>query len=195
MNDRRASSQSRPGGRGCGMIRRGSRMLCPPMRDNASHPGDNMTPRRVLCALAVLLVAVGICSAQDPNVGTWKLNESKSKLAAGMPKNLMVKVEAAGDSTKVTVDGVDGMGKPTHNEWTGKSDGKDYPVTGDPNSDSRAYKKVDDRTMDLTVKKGGKVTMSGKIVTSADGKSRTVTVHGMDASGKEVQAVSVYDRQ
>ena len=154
-----------------------------------------MTPRRVLCALAVLLVAVGICSAQDPNVGTWKLNESKSKLAAGMPKNLMVKVEAAGDSTKVTVDGVDGMGKPTHNEWTGKSDGKDYPVTGDPNSDSRAYKKVDDRTMDLTVKKGGKVTMSGKIVTSADGKSRTVTVHGMDASGKEVQAVSVYDRQ
>jgi len=154
-----------------------------------------MTPRRVLCALAVLLVAVGICSAQDPNVGTWKLNEKKSKLAAGMPKNLMVKVEAAGDSTKVTVDGVDGMGKPTHNEWTGKSDGMDYPVTGDPNSDSRAYKKVDDRTMDLTVKKGGKVTMSGKIVTSADGKSRTVTVHGMDASGKEVQAVSVYDRQ
>ncbi len=154
-----------------------------------------MTPRRVLCALAVLLVAVGICSAQDPNVGTWKLNESKSKLAAGMPKNLMVKVEAAGDSTKVTVDGVDGMGKPTHNEWTGKSDGKDYPVTGDPNSDTRAYKKVNDRTMDLTVKKGGKVTISGKIVTSADGKSRTVTVHGMDASGKEVQAVSVYDRQ
>ncbi len=153
-----------------------------------------MTPRRVLCALAVLLVAVGICSAQDPNVGTWKLNESKSKLAAGMPKNLMVKVEAAGDSTKVTVDGVDGMGKPTHNEWTGKSDGKDYPVTGDPNSDTRAYKKVNDRTMDLTVKKGGKVTISGKIVTSADGKSRTVTVHG-DASGKEVQAVSVYDRQ
>jgi len=34
--------------------------------------------------------------------------------------------EAAGDSVKVTVAGIDGDGKPTHNEWTGKFDGKDY---------------------------------------------------------------------
>jgi len=75
-------------------------------------------------------------------MGTWKLNERKSKLAPGMPKNNTVVYEVAGDNVKVTVDGTDNDGKPTHNEWTGKFDGKDYAVTGDPNSDERSYKKL-----------------------------------------------------
>ena len=41
--------------------------------------------------------------------------------------------------------GVDANDKPTHNEWTGKFDGKDYPVIGDPNSDVRSYTKIGDR--------------------------------------------------
>jgi hypothetical protein len=31
--------------------------------------------------------------------------------------------------------------------WTGKFDGKDDPVTGDPNSDTRSLTKIDDRTL------------------------------------------------
>jgi len=41
-------------------------------------------------------------------MGTWKLNEAKSKIGAGSPKNSTVVYEAAGDSVKVTVDGTDG---------------------------------------------------------------------------------------
>ena len=63
-------------------------------------------------------------------MGTWKLNEAKSKLSAGGPRNHTVAYTAAGDSVKVTVEGVDAEGKPARNEWTGKFDGKDYPVTG-----------------------------------------------------------------
>jgi len=92
--------------------------------------------------------------------------------------------EAAGDKVKATVDGTDRDGKATHNEWTGKFDGKDYPVTGDPASDERSYMKVDDHTLELTIRKNGKVTVSGRIVVSADGKSRTVTTSGTDAEGK-----------
>lgn len=103
--------------------------------------------------------------------------------------------EAAGDSVKATVDGVDAQGKPTHNEWTGKFDGKDYPVTGDPNSDTRAIKQINDHTLELTVKKGGKVTMTGKIVVAPDGKSRTLTASGTDAMGKKIHSTSVYDKQ
>jgi hypothetical protein len=51
---------------------------------------------------------------------------------------------AEGDKYKAVIEGVDGSGKPTHNEWTGKFDGKDYPVTGDPNVDTRSIQKVDD---------------------------------------------------
>ena len=82
-----------------------------------------------------------------------------------------------------------------HNEWVGKFDGKDYPVTGDPSSDTRSLKQIDAHTLALTVKKGGKVTMSGPVVLSADGKSRTLTLKGTDAAGKKVTSVSVYDKE
>jgi hypothetical protein len=154
-----------------------------------------MTIRRTVLTFVMLFVGLTMCSAQNPSLGTWKLNESKSKTPAGSTKNLTVKYEAAGDSIKATIDGVDGQGKPTHTEWTGKFDGKDYPVTGDPTSDTRAIKQVDDHHYDLTVKKGGKATMTGKAVVSADGKSRTVTVSGMDSMGMKTEAVSVYDKQ
>jgi hypothetical protein len=128
-------------------------------------------------------------------MGTWKLNEAKSKLAAGMAKNTTVVYEAAGDNIKVTVDGVDKDGKPAHNEWTGKFDGKDYPVTGDPASDMRSYKKVNEHTLSIVVKKGGKVTLTGRVVVAADGKSRTLTANGTDPSGKPVTSIAVYDKQ
>jgi hypothetical protein len=134
-------------------------------------------------------------AAANPSLGSWKLNEAKSKLVAGMPKNITVVYTAAGDSIKGTIDGVDGQGKPTHNEWTGKFDGKDYPVTGDSMSDTRAIKQIDEHNYDITVKKAGKVTITGKAVVSADGKTRTVTVNGTNAAGAKVESVSVYDKQ
>ncbi len=155
-----------------------------------------MKKRMMLLALASLFAVVAVCfAAEDVNMGTWKLNEAKSKISAGSPKNTTVVYEAAGDSVKVTVDGTDADGKPSHNEWTGKFDGKDYPLTGDPTADTRAYKRINAHTLALTNKKGGKVTATGRIVVSADGKTRTVTTSGTDAMGKKISSTAVYDKQ
>ena len=116
--------------------------------------------------------------AADPLVGTWKLNEAKSKFTPGTGKNTRVVYEARGSQVRITADGVNADGKPTHSEWIGKLDGKDYSVTGDPNADMRSYTKVDDRTLNFTAKQGGKVTVTGRVVVAADGKSRTVTTTG-----------------
>jgi hypothetical protein len=154
--------------------------------------------KRMICLLtfAVLFAAASAClAADDASMGTWKLNEAKSKFSPGAPKNTTVVYEAAGDSVKVTVDGVGADGKPSHNEWTGKFDGKDYPVTGDSSVDTRSYKRVDAHTLKLTNKKGDKVAMSGTATVSADGKTRTVTISGTDASGKKISATAVYDKQ
>jgi hypothetical protein len=154
--------------------------------------------KRMICLLtfAVLFAAASTClAADDANLGTWKLNEAKSKFSPGAPKNTSVVYEAAGDNIKVTVDGVGADGKPSHNEWTGKFDGKDYPLTGDPSADTRSYKKIGARTLELTNKMGGKLVVSGKIIISADGKSRTVSVSGTDASGKKITSTAVYDKQ
>ncbi len=148
----------------------------------------------VLTALVMCLAGVTAAVAADPQMGTWKLNEAKSKFSPGAPKNTSVVYEMAGESVKVTVVGVDGAGKPTRNEWTGKFDGKDYPVTGDPASDMRSYKTVNAHTMTLTQKKDGKVTTTGRIVVAANGKSRTVTTSGTNAQGQKISTTAVYDK-
>lgn len=153
-----------------------------------------MKTKTIVSTVAVCLAAVAVAFA-SPNMGTWKLNEAKSKIPAGAPKNTMVVYAAAGDNVKVTVDGIGPDGKPTHNEWTGKFDGKDYPLIGDMTSNTRSYKKVDDHTTDLTNKKDGKVTATGQIVISADGMSRTVTVTGTDPMGMKITYTAVYDKQ
>jgi hypothetical protein len=154
-----------------------------------------MRTRTIVLTLALCFVGVAVVFAQDANMGTWKLNEAKSKFASGATKNSTVVYEAAGDSVKVTVDGTDKDGKATHNEWTGKFDGKDYPVTGDPNTDTRSYKKIDGRTLGLTGKKDGKVVTTGRIAVSADGKTRTVNTSGTDSIAKKAKSTAVYDKQ
>jgi hypothetical protein len=154
-----------------------------------------MKARTVLASLAIFLPVVALGGGLDVHIGTWKLNESKSKLAAGITKNDTVIYEMAGDDLVVTVDGVSTAGKPVHHVWTGKVDGKDYPVSGDANGDTRSYKKIDDRTLEFVGKRAGKVTVTGRVAESADGKTRTVTTTGTDAKGKRVESTAVYDKQ
>ena len=155
-----------------------------------------MKTKTVGLILALCFVAGATCfAADDPQIGTWKLNEAKSKLTRDAGKNTTVVYEAAGDQVKVIIDGTDKDGKPTHSEWTGKFDGKDYAVTGDPKSDMRTYKKIDDHTLAFTVKKDGKTTTTGHIVIAADGKSRMVTAKGADEQGKKSKEKAAYDKQ
>ena len=100
-----------------------------------------------------------------------------------------------GFTFSIKADGIDGKGKPSHTEWSGKFDGKDYPVTGDPNSDARSYTKVNERTLTTANKKNGKVIVTGKIIVSPDGKTRTLTLTGTTAKGKKFKNVAVYDKQ
>jgi len=151
--------------------------------------------RSSLLIFALCFVAMLCFAANDAFMGTWKLNESKSKIAAGAPKNHTVTYEAAGDSVKVTIDGTAPDGSATHSEWTGKFDGKDYPSTGNPNEDMRSAKMINDHTYHVVSKKGGKVVLTAHIVVAPDGKSRTVTTHTTDAKGKKITSTAVYDKQ
>ena len=155
-----------------------------------------MKRRTIALTLALSLSGLTVAfAADDPNMGTWKLNEAKSKLSATMTKNHTVVYTADGDNVKVTVDGTDATGKATHSEWTGKFDGKPYAVTGDATSDMRSYTRSDGHTLMLASTLAGKPTLSGKIVVSADGKTRTVTTTATNAAGKTSTSTSVYDKQ
>ncbi|HEY4281501.1 MAG TPA: hypothetical protein VGM62_00450 [Chthoniobacterales bacterium] len=144
-----------------------------------------------------LILAAGVLHAADPFEGTWKLNESKSKLARGTGKNSKVVYDGKLIRSKmtVTVDGVNADGKPMHSEWKGKFNGKEYEVSGDPTADMRSYTKVDDHTLSMTTKKGGKAVGNGRVAISADGKSRVVTFSGTTAKGKKFNSTAVYDKE
>jgi hypothetical protein len=155
-----------------------------------------MTKMRIaVFAVALSFMATTACFAASPQMGTWKLNETKSKLVPGMGKNTTVVYAEQKDKIKVTVDGVDKDGKPTHGVWVGKWDGKAYPEKGNLSWNSAAYKVVNDRTNDITTMKDGKMSWTGRITVAADGKSRTVTLNGTGADGKKFSGKAVYDKE
>ena len=154
-----------------------------------------MKTRTSLASVAAFFAGLAVCLAADANMGTWKLNEAKSKFSPGAQKNHTVVYASEGHDWVVLVYGIDKDGKPEHNVWMGRFDGVDYPVTGDPNFDMRSYKVVDANNMDMTLKKDGKVVGTGRITVSADGKSRTVTTKSADGSASPFNNVAVYTKQ
>jgi len=46
-----------------------------------------MRTRIAVVIVALSVIATGACFAANPQMGTWKLNDAKSKLPAGMGKN------------------------------------------------------------------------------------------------------------
>lgn len=154
-----------------------------------------MKARRVFLAIALCLMGTAVAYAQGPFMGTWKLNEAKTKYAAGATKLQTVTYEAAGQNLKVTVDGTDPSGNAVHWEWTGKIDGKPYPVTGNPTADMQSFRKINNRTVIVRQIKDGKLTAIGRITISPNGKSRTVTSTQIGPKGQRIRSVAVYDKE
>jgi hypothetical protein len=160
-----------------------------------------LTSRSVASSIACLGFAallIGSAFAQsDPQVGLWRLNVAKSKYSPGpAPKSATTIIEAVGAGTKVTVDQVMPDGTKRHWEFTANYDGKDSPVTGNnPDVDMVARTRIDANTVQTVSKKGGKVTTTQTSAVSSDGKTRTVTTKGVNASGQQVNNVAVYEKQ
>ena len=135
-------------------------------------------------------------STIDPMVGIWKVNLSKSTYSPGpAPKSAINKFEPWEDGMKGTIDIVDAQGNKIHSEASVKFDGKDYPLKGSPIADAVSVRRLTERETEIVWKKAGKVTMTGKSVISADGRTTTVTQSGTDPQGRTVNNVIVYDKQ
>jgi hypothetical protein len=154
-----------------------------------------MKARTITLILLLCVLRGPALFAQDVQMGTWKLNPVKSRFSAGAMRYSVVVFQVAGEEVTVTVGGTDAHGKPTRNEWRGKFNGKDYPVFGNPAEDMRSYTIVDDHTLGFNTKKGNEITISGRIVVSPDGSSRTVTTTGTDSRGKKFTSIAVYEKQ
>jgi hypothetical protein len=157
--------------------------------------------KRLLIGVSILvltLVAAGVMSAQsDPRIGTWKLNVAKSKFdAAATRKSEARTYESSGDTITMHAEVVNGDGSKQVYGVTEKTDGKDYPYTGQiPGGAETVSIKGGGNSFTSESKKGGKVLYTTRETFSKDGKVMTFTVKGSDANGQSINSVRVYDKQ
>jgi hypothetical protein len=152
----------------------------------------------VVLPLFALSSIVGLAQtpAKPAFAGTWKLNLAKSTYSPGpTPKSQVATLAAVAGGMSVVSDRVEADDQKVHFEWTAMFDGKDYPVKGDPSRDAVSVKKIDDYNLEITNKKGGKVTTTIKAVYEKDGKHRVETVTGLNAQGQAIKNVTSWDKQ
>jgi hypothetical protein len=153
--------------------------------------------KRLFVGLAVLSFTATLLAA-DAFTGTWKLNVAKSKFGPGTEvKEITVVVAEQGANLVVSVKGTAGDGQPIAVKYTLPIKGG--PVTyaeGAPTSGVTATtRRVNANTIDSTSSLNGKEVGSSHSVVSADGKTLTRVVKGVDAEGKPFQTTEVYERQ
>jgi len=150
---------------------------------------------RTLKALALVLVtSLVLFAAESPFSGTWKLNAAKSKLPPPAVKSETAVVAADDNGLKFTNDVIAADGQQVKVSYEAKFDGKDYPVTGDPSTDSISYQRVNANTLKGTAKKDGKVAGTFTLTVSKDGKV-TIVEFVDNSQEKPVKGVAVYDKQ
>ena len=151
----------------------------------------------VLIALVALALAVP-AHAQAPQqlFGSWKLNPAKSKYSPGAPpKSMTVTYSPAGFGMKIVVDLVPAEGASQHWEMTPMFDGRDHPVTGNPDADLISIRRISDTKGESTFKKkGGKATSVNVRTLSPDAKYLTIETTGTTADGKPRHDIAVFER-
>ena len=145
--------------------------------------------------LGLSITTIGIFGA-DNSLGTWKRNIDKSTGSGPRTvKSLTTVREASEGGVKVTTTGERMDGTAINSSYTGKYDGKEYPVTG-AQWDTISIKQVNANTFTSETKKtGGKYHSKGRTVISKDGKTMTTTTKGTNAEGKPTTATIVSEKQ
>ena len=73
-----------------------------------------MKIRNVVGTIALCILALAFSFGQNANLGTWKLNEAKSQIPAGVGKNTTVVYSNTGSDYRVTTEGVAGAARGRH---------------------------------------------------------------------------------
>lgn len=149
----------------------------------------------VIAAVCALALSPAIALAQEPMAGTWTFDAAKSKYDPGpAPKSATVVITPDGKGLKIAVDAEMPSG-PMKWGYTNGRDGKDTPVTGNPNYEAVSVAQASPTESTITYKRGGKAVATSKVVVSKDGKTMTVTSDGTDAKGQKFHNVGHFTKK
>jgi methionine-rich copper-binding protein CopC len=149
----------------------------------------------VAIALLSTLILGSTAFAADAVDGTWTLNVAKSKFSGAAPQSVTRVYAESAEGMTLDQKSVGADGKEMSMHVTMAYDGKDHPMTGNPDADRGSGKAIDAHTSDFTLKMGDKVSGHVHRVVSADGKVLTVRNKGTHADGKPYDDTLVFDKQ
>jgi hypothetical protein len=147
----------------------------------------------IAAALAIIVCGAALASAQaaNPRLGKWKLKQDAPPPAL----NVMTYEPFGNGGMKVTVESTNREGRKSTWTYNTMFDGKDMPVSGDTRTETSAVRKIDDRTTEITNKRGGKVTQVITNVLSADGNRIDNTYKNFNEQGEPTTTTTaVYER-
>jgi hypothetical protein len=133
-----------------------------------------------VAAVVVLVLALGgwLPAAENPFVGTWKLNPAKSKLTG----DTMKFEKTASGAIRNSSSGV---------SYTFNVDGKEY---AGPLGEVIVWKQIDDSTWQTTYRQKGILLSTDTSKLSPDGKTMTVVSKGTKLNGATFEDTTVYER-
>ena len=80
-------------------------------------------------------------------------------------------------------------------EWSGRFDGRDYPMQGVDYVLTNAYRQLSDRSYQITVRLDGREVAVATAVVSPDGARLTVDTLERDGSGRQRKTTAVFVRR
>ncbi len=147
----------------------------------------------ILSAITALTV---LADAPVSIAGTWQLNVARSRFTPGTEIKSQTRVyEVNGSRVKQITDSVDAEGRPVHNVWTARYDGKDYPLKGNPDADTISVTPIGSLTTKSVLKKDGKVVQTVLRTLSADGQTCTFKYDGVNRQGMKIDNLLVFDKR
>jgi hypothetical protein len=179
------------------------------MKTSTRQPrGAQLLAFQVSSLTAALLLVVGLISspiplkaqasrdADNPRVGTWKMNVSKSTFNDGPPPRSELQICEALEKTtiRLRVVRVDASGKEIRSDYTAQYDGKDHPFPGS-RWDTIALRPLDRNTSEAVFKKSGKAVQTSTVSVSKDGQVLTLTARSTGVLGQPISHIEVFDRQ
>ena len=147
--------------------------------------------RAAVASFVATIVGAAYVNAQatNPRFGKWKLKQDPPAL------NIMTYEPFGNGGMKITVESTNAQGRKSTWTYTTMFDGKDEPVSGDTRTETTAVRRVDDRTNEITNKRGGKVIQVITNVLSADGKTINNTYKNYNENGELTSTTTaVYER-
>jgi hypothetical protein len=151
--------------------------------------------------LAIFLAAgFSVClpaaEADDPIIGTWKLNRSRSKYIPGPAPRSQTRIyKLTPDGIFVTIETIDANGhRQPPIQFPERYDGKDYPITGSTIGDALALKRINDYLAEATMKHAGRIVATTRRIITDNGKTLMLIYQEPDPE-HPVDNIIVYERQ